>query len=323
MDQNKKLILVSLPPDRITGEDWKKIEQASGGREILFTNDIEEIKKQLDRIEIIVGAAPWELLGKMPELRWYQSWGAGIDGLVDHPELKDTPLQITNTSGIHGEQLREHIFALILAHSRRFPRVFAAQKKHEWLSITDIDVPVIAGKTMLILGYGSIGEQTAKTALAFGMKVIGLRRHPAPSIPGIRIETADKLPDLLGEADYVVNILPHTPDTRGIIGKNEFSLMKKEAVYVNVGRGSTTNEPELIEALNAGRISAALLDVAVQEPLPPDSPLWETENLIISPHYAGMRPDYAKLAMDITLENLNRYNRGETLINLTDKNAGY
>jgi phosphoglycerate dehydrogenase-like enzyme len=136
--------------------------------------DQSEIEKFLDRIEICIGLGPWNLFSKMPRLLWIQSWAAGVDGLVTNPELKEMPVIITNTSGIHKEQLTEHIFALILSWNRRFPKVFAAQKMHEWITFTDTEGPVIAGKTMLILGYGSIGEECAKVALGFGMKVIGL-----------------------------------------------------------------------------------------------------------------------------------------------------
>jgi phosphoglycerate dehydrogenase-like enzyme len=312
-----------LPPDRFSPEHREKIEVLSKGREIIHTTDREEIEKILDHVEIVIGMGSWDLFAKMPGLCWIQSWAAGVDGLVANPELRKRPVQITNTSGIHGEQLTEHIFGLILSHRRQFPAVFASQKKHEWLRVIDVDVPVIAGKTMLILGYGAIGEQCAKAALAFGMKVIGVKRSPGTSSEKIRIETIDKLPSLLGEADYVVNILPHTPETTGLMGKDRFSMMKKSAVYVNVGRGLTTDEAALIHALKSGIISAALLDVTALEPLPKDSPLWDMENVIITPHYAGMRPDYPALSMNITLENLDRYNRGEALINLIDKNAGY
>jgi phosphoglycerate dehydrogenase-like enzyme len=259
----------------------------------------------------------------MPRLGWVQSWSAGVDGFIANPELKEKPVIITNTLGIHKEQLTEHIFAMILAWSRKFPKVFANQKKHEWLKIIDVDVPVIAGKTMLILGYGSIGEYCAIVSLSFGMKVIGLRRNSSAAVPGIRVETVDKLHTLLPEADFVLNILPFTQDTRNIIGQEEFSLMKQSGVYVNVGRGATTDEATLIEALRKGQIAGALLDVTVEDPLPKDSPLWDMDNVILTPHYAGLRPDYSSKAMEITMENLGRYNRGEALVNQIDKNAGY
>jgi phosphoglycerate dehydrogenase-like enzyme len=323
MDTNTPVILVNLPPVRFQPEDRERMAQLSNGREIIQTTDRAEIEKVLDRIEIYICFGTRDSFDKMPRLRWIQSWSAGVNNIIADSGLMNRPVMITTGSGIHTEQVNEHIFALIFAWSRKLPKVLAAQKERKWLQITNEDVDVIARKTMLILGYGTIGEQCAKIALSFGMKVIGLRRHQSESISGIQIETADKLHILLPQADYVVNILPLTHNTKNIMAAKEFGLMKQSSVYVNVGRGPTTDEAALINALKTGQIAAALLDVTAEEPLPEDSPLWHMDNVIITPHYAGTSPDYSSKAMEITLENLKRYNNGETLINLLNKNEGY
>ncbi|AEF81273.1 D-2-hydroxyacid dehydrogenase [Leadbettera azotonutricia] len=323
MNQNKGIILVTLPNERFGSIEMEALRSQAEGREIIHALDRPEMEKYLDQTEILIGFGPWDLPAKMPNLRWFQLWGAGVDGLVAHPELKDHAVSITNTSGMHRDQLTEHIFGMILSRNRFFPKVFAAQKKHEWVHPKDSETDVLAGKTMLIIGYGAIGEQTAIAAKAFGMKVIGIRRHPANPGADVRIETMDKLGELLGEADYVVNILPFTEETKGILGKKEFNLFKRGAVYVNVGRGPTNDEAAMMEALKSGRLAAALLDVTSVEPLPKDSPLWDMENVIITPHYAGTRNNYAAFAMEITLENLKRYNKGQPLEHLVDKKAGY
>jgi phosphoglycerate dehydrogenase-like enzyme len=160
------------------------------------------------------------------------------------------------------------------------------------------------------------------------MNVIGLRRNPrkegsSRDMTGVRLEAASALGELLPGADYVMNILPATPETFHLFGKNEFSLMKKTALYINVGRGTTTDEAAMVEALSAKTIAGALLDVAETEPLPPASPLWDMKNVILTGHYAGMHPEYGDLALDIALDNLGRYIRGEPLKNLVDKKAGY
>jgi phosphoglycerate dehydrogenase-like enzyme len=299
------------------------LQSQADGREIVHALSKSETEKYLDQTEILIGFGPWDLPAKMPALRWFQTWSAGVDGLTDHPELKDHAVIITKTSGMHRDQITEHIFGLILARNRFFPHVFAAQKKHEWVHPKDSETDTLPGKTMLILGYGKIGEQTTMAAKAFGMKVIGIRRRPANSGSDVRIETMDKLNVLLGGADYVVNILPYTKETKNILGKKEFALFKRGAVYVNVGRGLTNDEDAMIDALKSGHLAAALLDVAAAEPLPKDSPLWDMENVIITPHYAGTRNDYAKLAMEITLDNLKRYNEGRSLEYLVDKKTGY
>jgi phosphoglycerate dehydrogenase-like enzyme len=322
--KQRGMILVSLTPDRLLPRTDELLREAGENRETLFTMEPAQIEPFLDRIEIGMGDIPFTLLSRMPNLRWVQLWSAGADLLQRFPELKDKPFLLTSTSGIHGQQLTEHTFALILAWNRAFPAAFAAQKRHEWLATADRSIGVLAGKTMLILGYGSIGEQIARTALAFGMEVIGVRRTAKGSAAGgVRVEPADKLRELLPDADYVVNILPATPETRHCFGKAEFSRMKPEALYVNVGRGATTDEAALIGALQSKQIAGALLDVTEREPLPAASPLWDMDNVILTSHYAGRHPEYGRLALEVALENLGRYVRGEPLKNLVDKNRGY
>ncbi|MDR1586674.1 MAG: hypothetical protein LBS57_04380, partial [Treponema sp.] len=173
--------------------------------------------------------------------------------------------------------------------------------------------------------YGVIGGTIAGIALGFGIKVIGLRRNPAKGggMEGVRVEDAARLLELLPGADYVVNILPSTSDTRHCFGAAEFNAMKGSALYINIGRGATTDESAMIEALKSKRIAGALLDVFEKEPLDRDSPLWDMDNVIITGHYAGCHPDYSRMAMRVALENLDRYNRGEPLKNFVDKNKGY
>jgi phosphoglycerate dehydrogenase-like enzyme len=189
----------------------------------------------------------------------------------------------------------------------------------------DQQLAALNGKTMLIAGFGAIGGTIARIARAFGMEVTGLRRRPAKggAADGVRLEEASRLRDFLPQADYVVNILPSTPDTQHSFGAAEFGLMKNSALYINVGRGATTDEAALVEALGAKRIAGALLDVTEIEPLPADSPLWTMDNVIITGHYAGCHPEYGRMAMEVTLDNLERYKRGEPLKNLVDKIKGY
>jgi phosphoglycerate dehydrogenase-like enzyme len=272
-----------------------------------------------------MGDVPFGLLPRMPALKWLQLWSAGADFLQKFPEAKQLPFQLTTATGIHGWQLAEHLFAMLLCRNRRLSDAFAAQKRHEWLFVDDQKLSACTGKTMLILGYGVIGRTIAGAALGFGIKVIGLRRNPAKGggMEGVQLEDAARLLELLPEADYVLNILPLTPDTKRCFGAAEFNAMKSSALYINMGRGATTDDAAMIEALKSKRIAGALLDVAEQEPLDKDSPLWDLDNVLITGHYAGCHPDYTRMAMRVALENLDRYNRGEALNNLVDKNRGY
>jgi phosphoglycerate dehydrogenase-like enzyme len=324
MEKYKGIIAVALPAHRLTPDLTEKIRQAGDGRKVVGIPHRADTEAYLDKIEIGFGDIPFALIPRMPHLAWVQLWSAGADWLQTNPEVIPLPFQLTTTRGMHRQSLTEHIFSLLLAWSRRLPRAFAAQTQHHWIKVSIEETTVLTGKIMLILGYGTIGERTAEIALAFGMKVIGIRRHPSKgNHADIRIEAPSKLPQLLPEADVVVNILPLTPETRASFGEKEFAAMKNTALYINVGRGPTTDERFLIEALRNKIIAGALLDVTEIEPLPPDSSLWDMENVILTGHYAGLREGYDDMALEIALDNLGRYIRGEPLRNLVDKNAGY
>jgi phosphoglycerate dehydrogenase-like enzyme len=325
---NKGLILLALPPDFIPPGAKDRILGAADGRDLRVSISAAEIEGFLDAIEIGFGDVPFSLIPRMPRLRWVQLWSAGADWLQQYPQVKSLPFTLTNTSGMHGQQITEHIFGLIFAWNRRFVPAFAAQGRHEWRRPASKTLDSLAGKTMLIAGYGAIGVRTAQAALAFGMEVIGVRRSPpAPeeqgAVPGLTLAAAGDLPALLPRADLVVNILPLTQDTRHFFGEVQFGLMKPSALYVNVGRGPTTDEAALVRALRDRGIAGALLDVTEKEPLPPDSPLWDMENVILTAHYAGFHRDYDTIALEIALDNLGRYIRGEALRYVVDKEAGY
>jgi phosphoglycerate dehydrogenase-like enzyme len=326
MEKYKGIITVALPAPRLTPELMEMIRRAGDGREVVGVSEKAEVEAYLDKIEIGFGDIPFTLIPRMPHLAWLQLWSAGADRLQANPALIPLPFQLTTTSGIHRQSLTEHIFSLLLAWNRRLPKAFAAQAQRRWVRAPMKGTAILSGKTMLIAGYGAIGERTAEIALAFGMKVIGIRRHPdkeSAGSAGVRVEAASKLPQLLPEADVVVNILPLTRETRAFFGKEEFAAMKNTALYVNVGRGATTDENALIEVLRNKTIAGALLDVTETEPLPPESPLWDMENVILTGHYAGFQPQYDLAALEIALDNLGRYTRGEPLRNLVDKKTGY
>ncbi|MDR1901074.1 MAG: D-2-hydroxyacid dehydrogenase [Treponema sp.] len=341
-EQNERgIILLARPRELLPPDAAERLSRAGEGREVRVSMDKGDIEPILAEIEIGLGDLPFSLIPRMPRLKWVQLWSAGADRLQQYPEVKALPFRLTSTTGMHGPQLTEHIFALLLARNRQLRRAFAAQERHEWRQFLPAELPVLSGKTMLILGYGAIGQSAARAALAFGMRVIGIRRSvpPAegpgpvagataeltarPPDPLLTIAASPRLREFLPQADVVVNILPATPETERLFGRAEFAAMGRDALYINVGRGATTDEAALIEALKTGRLGGALLDVTEREPLPPDSPLWDMENVIITGHYAGLRNDYDRFALDIALDNLGRYVRGEPLRNPVDKERGY
>ena len=318
------IILIALKPEQVSEDQRQQIQALAGGRQVVIAHQREEIEKCLDQIEIAAGGFPTEWIPRAPNLRWLQTWGAGADWLLEHPHLAELDFILTNASGVHAIPISEHIFAFLLGFARRLPHSIRAQEKHVWQKTNRADLFELADKTMLLIGVGAIGKRTAQIAAAMGMRVWGVRRNPAQSEAGIeRMVGPDSWVDLLPEADFVVLTMPLTADTRHMVNAAAFARMKPSAYLINIGRGGTIDEPAMIEALRTGRIAGAGLDVFATEPLPPDSPLWDMENVIISAHYSGITNEYDQRAMLIFLDNLQRYRSGKTLINIVDKQLGY
>ena len=280
--------------------------KAAKGFEVIITADKEEIKKHYLDSEVLAGFSPVrDGFLNNTNLKWVQFWGAGVDKFPI-AEMKEKGIILTNTSGVHANQISESIFAFMLAYSRGFYKFLPNQRNKVWESNNGL-LGEIHGKTLGILGVGAIGAETAKIAKAFGMNVLGLRRSGGEAPYTDKCYKTNEVISLLKDSDYVVNILPLTPETEGFMDKAKFEAMKKTAVYISVGRGKTTNQQDLINALKSGQIAFAGLDVTEPEPLPPTDPLWSLENVIITCHSAGGSDKYDERAMDIFLENVEAY----------------
>ncbi|MFL5802112.1 MAG: D-2-hydroxyacid dehydrogenase, partial [Roseiflexaceae bacterium] len=275
-------------------------------------------------IEIAAGGFPHELVARAAGLRWFQQWGAGADWLLRHPEVAGKDFALTNVSGVHAIPISEHIIGMLLMFARGLHHAVRAQAQREWRRIKSEEVFELAGKTMLLLGVGAIGERTAALASALGMRVEGIRRDPSREVAEVAaMYGPDQLRERLAHADFVVLTVPLSHATQGLIGAAELRAMRPSAYLINIGRGGTIDEPALVQALAKRRIAGAALDVFAEEPLPAASPLWAMENVIITAHYAGATPKYNQRAMAIFLDNLRRYRDGAPLRNLVDKQAGY
>jgi phosphoglycerate dehydrogenase-like enzyme len=289
-----------------------------------ITRDRDEIEALLDDVEIALGGIPHDLIPKARSLRWVQQWGAGADWLMRTPKAVQHDFVLTSASGVHAIPISEQIIGYLLAFARGLHRAICAQVKHQWHRETKQSLFELANKTMVLVGVGAIGERTAEIAVALGMRVLGVRRDPQLEMPSIEtMYGPDQLLDALPRADFVVLTVPLTQETKCMIRERELRAMKSTAYIVNIGRGATIDQDALIQALQEGWIAGAGLDVFTPEPLPEDSPLWEMKNVIITGHYAGMTPEYDNRVFDILLENLQRYRRGQTLINVVDKSLGY
>jgi phosphoglycerate dehydrogenase-like enzyme len=267
------------------------------------------------------------LLDASRRLRWIHSPAAGIAGML-FPAMVDAPIVITNGRGISAATIAEHIIAVILALFRRIPTVVQRQQEKVWAQDEIGASPgsrTIAGSRVLIVGLGSIGAAAAVRLDALGASVFAVRRRlDAPPVPGVTsVHPPEDLLALLPEADVVVLTAPQTRVTRGLIGGEELQAMKPGAILVNVSRGGLVEEEALIAALRAGQIGGAALDVFRNEPLDDTSPLWDVPNLLITPHTAGFRLDHWDATIDLFADNLRRFERGEPLVNVVDKHAGY
>ena len=274
-----------------------------------------------------------------PNLRWVQSHWAGINNFVDTPLWLDDWL-LTTTSGIHAPNMGQYVLAQILAWAHRVPRWQRTQAEGAWpQGRREAFVPdELAGRTLGIIGYGSIGREVARLARAFNMTILVTKRDarrvedtgytlpgfgdPAGQLP-TRIYPTEALRSVVAQCDYVVITLPLTPRTRHLFDESLFQAMRPNAYVVNVGRGPVIDEQALIKALQRGWIAGAGLDVFEKEPLPADSPLWNMQNVILTPHVSGMTAHYDERAVDLFAANLRRYLAGETLFNVVDRDAGY
>ena len=317
-------ILLALDPAHLTDDQRAELEALAAGYRLLITTDRQEIAAALETLEVAAGHFDHGLIPRAPRLRWVQQWGAGADWLMRRPKIAGHDFFLTNASGVHAVPMSEHILAMMLALARRLCRAYRAKFARQWDRPEFDDVFELAGKTMPLIGVGDIGARTARIAAAMDMRVIGVRRHPEVSAPGVaRMVGPDRLPEVLPEADFLVLTVPLTPETEGMIGEAEFALLKPGACIFNVGRGRTIDQAAMVRALQDGRLAGAGLDVTDPEPLPADSPLWAMDNVVLTPHYSGRTPRYDERAMAIFLDNLARYRAGRPLRNVVDKGLAY
>jgi phosphoglycerate dehydrogenase-like enzyme len=284
-------------------------------------------------------SAPFDM-ELVPRLRWVQVDSAGVN-LIHNTPLWKSNVPITSANGIHAVQIAEHVLAMLLAHVHHLPLAYRLQSHAQWASSQQLDAfisPEICGKTLGILGYGAIGREVARLAAACGLRVLATKRHGQPAtydgwspvgtgdpdgrIPE-RFYDLDELHLLLPECDAILLALPLTEQTHRIIDKTALSLMRPHAFIVNIARGALIDQNELITALQARRLGGVALDVTDPEPLPAESPLWSMENVIITPHIAGLSTHYNDRVVDLMCENLHRYLAGEPLLNLVQRELGY
>ncbi len=327
----KLLIVLRHPFELWNPPDWvaMRLRQDFPQVEVVHLKDYAGIEEQISDAEIVIA---WSLrpeqIKSARNLRWVHSTAAAVHQLI-FPELVNSDILLTNARDVHGPVVAEHVIGLVFALAKRIPQAIRLQEKHVWgqkLMWETLPRPrEIAGATLGLVGLGSIGCAVAKHAFALGMRVIAVREHPEKAMPdGVaQVFSAAQLETLLSQSDYVVLAAPVTPSTRQLIGAIRLAQMKPEACLINVGRGSLVDEAALVEALRKRQIGGAALDVFEKEPLAGDSPMWDIENLLITPHTAGLTEKLWERNYALISENLRRYLAGQPLLAVVDKQKGY
>ncbi len=276
----------------------------------------------LDQVTVIYSNRRVEntLAAKMPSLKWVHFSRAGVNEFLC-PEIKQRPIQVTSSIGIHGLPFAELGLACILALATKLPECWTSQQRKEWS--TDIVTEQIHGKTLGIIGLGIIGAALALKASGLGLRVIATKRTPENKPDCVdELGTAEYLPKLLSQSDFVAVCVPSIPSTVGMLGEGEFRSMKRSAYFINLTGGKVAEERVLVRALRDGWIAGAVLNALPQQPLPQNSDLWSLPNVTITPRLAGSGHRW-DLLVPIFLENLERFISGEPLKNLVDKELGY
>jgi phosphoglycerate dehydrogenase-like enzyme len=269
-----------------------------------------------------------EQLAAAPKLRWIHAPSAAVHQLL-FPELVNSEVVVTNSREVHGPVVAEHVIALIFALAKKIPQAAVLQRKHIWgqeaIWNEGMRPREIAGATLGMIGLGSIGRRVAQMASALGMRVLAVREHVEKGRPeGVEMVFAPSaLDDMLRQSDYIVLAVPLIAATQGMFNAYRLAAMKPGSCLINVGRGPQVDEAALIEALRTRRIGGAALDVFDLEPLPADSVLWNLENLLITPHTAGLTDKLWHRHYELFSDNLRRYLAGQALRFVVDKQKGY
>lgn len=287
------------------------------GERIVNLTDRAGAEKLLPGAEILVSfpRIPEGYLDMAKNLKWIYIMSAGVNGLP-FAELIRRNISVTNASGIHAEQMSEHAMGVMIMFSRRLDLNYRMQLRKKWLRVEDADE--LTGKSLCVVGAGTIGRELARKAGAFGMNVTGLKRNPSPVPFFDEILGMDRLHDALAKADYVVLLTPLTRETYRLFGEQEFASMKKSAVFLNLSRGDTVDETALIAALRGGTIRGAGLDVFHNEPLEPESPFWNLDNVILTPHNSGLSRHYFQRAVELFAQSYRCFRNGLELPNRVD-----
>ena len=295
-------------------------EDAPSEVEIHFLSSGEALGDHVADVDIIYGHIGAADLAKAKSLRWVQVASAGVEGMM-YPTFKESDIILTNSRRMHGSQIAEHAFALLLSLTRRIITQYDFMKEKRWEKAPCIE---LAGMTMGILGLGGIGRAIAKRAKAFEFNVIAIDPESMEKPESVtELGKLDWLLEFMAKSNVVVVCCPITPETHKLLSHEQFNQMQDGSYLVNISRGKVVDEDALIAALRSGKLAGAGLDVTYAEPCPPESPLWTEPNVVLTAHTAGGSQHIQARTMRLFIDNLHRYVKGEPLINVADKAKGY
>lgn len=304
-------------------DELKKIVQDTVKEAVITVVPQKDVTDEMmSEAEIIFGWPSHDGLKKAKNLKMVTLPSAGVDGYTDKNLYLNKDILLTNSSGVYGLPIAEHVFAMILSYNRNLQEYACLKKEKTWnntLKTRDFN-----GSTVGIIGFGDIGKEVAIRAKAWGARVLAVKRKPSEKPDYVdHLYLTEEMDEVLKQSDYVVLSLPSTEKTKGIISRERINRMKPDAFLVNVGRGNLVDQEALIEALKENRIGGAGLDVMTPEPLPADSPLWELPNVIITQHSSGSSAGNDIRRIKIFADNVRRYLNGEDLMNVVDFSEGY
>jgi phosphoglycerate dehydrogenase-like enzyme len=327
-----RIAIFNPPPERVriatiafsfTPAEVQQMQSQGKNIEMTVTNSPDELHRLLPDVDVLFGAVTPEMLAKAKNLRWMQHTEAGMDTVL-FPELVKSPVVVTNMSRMFAPAISETAIAMLLSLTRGLSKYYIpqfGQKKY----VSERNLVEVDGMTMGLVGLGGLGSATAMRAhYGFNMRIFAVDAKPMVKPPFVEtLREPGWLAEMVPQVDVLVNSAPLTKDTALLFNEKVFRAMKKTAYFLSISRGGLVDQPALIAALKEGRIAGAGLDVTTPEPLPPDSPLWDCPNTVITCHSAGFSPQRRIRQMSLIAENVRRYANGLPLMNVVDKQRGY
>ena len=300
------------------------IQAVAGQAEVVLIDVFNPDPELIFDADVFIGFCGAGLVKQLRDLRWLHSYSVGVNLCLSDPEVRELDFILTNNKRLSAPSISELAIGMVLMLNKNIHQFQKEQYQQHWVRSGMQLTTDINGKTMLVLGLGGIGTETARRASALGMRVIATRNSSREGPEFVdKVGLSDEMYEFAREADVVVNALPLTDETNGLIDRKFFDALKAGAYYINVGRGKTTVTDDLIAALNGGTLAGAGLDVTDPEPLPSDHPLWVAKNVVITPHIAAHNSDATRRMLIIARENLRRYVNGDKLLSVVDVGRGY